>query len=424
MIKSDDFTTNALCYPFEALTPLAQGESPPREPIAMPTFKDLILQPQLNAVIRALYQASADPQAWVEALRQLAALTGAPFAHAVLEGDEQATLLTHSEDTADAGRYREHCEAWLIAQRAPKRLPSISSAFGDDEEDAGDAPFTAPTWSAPLTSASLTCAVTATNTASARTARLCIQYPPQRGADSVNINEVFSLLQPHLRATLEMTQALSAKRTIRSLLAQTLDVLPHGVFVIDNDGALLEANSAARSLLDARAGISLDDHQRVHATLPATDALLHDALRAASPSPLALHLARPSLPALEAILIPLTRSPRSPLTLSLPEPRAFALLLHDPQRDLSASVSARLTERFNLTDAEQRVADALLRGLPLPKVASSLRISQATARTHSQRIYQKVGVNDHADLLLNLLSSVWTLRDPRADSATTKPPPA
>jgi two-component system, NarL family, nitrate/nitrite response regulator NarL len=49
-----------------------------------------------------------------------------------------------------------------------------------------------------------------------------------------------------------------------------------------------------------------------------------------------------------------------------------------------------------LSDREQQVLHAFARGLSIPQIASELYISASTVKTHTQRLYEKLGVSDRA----------------------------
>ncbi len=83
--------------------------------------------------------------------------------------------------------------------------------------------------------------------------------------------------------------------------------------------------------------------------------------------------------------------------------RPVALLL---VTDLAARKAARLTmmeERFGLTRAEARLCAELLAGGSRSEVAARLGITDATARTHLSRVFQKTGVNRQSELISRLL---------------------
>jgi DNA-binding CsgD family transcriptional regulator len=81
---------------------------------------------------------------------------------------------------------------------------------------------------------------------------------------------------------------------------------------------------------------------------------------------------------------------------------AALVLIHDSDRH-AVPPKQRLREAYGLTAAEAGVAQLLLRGAGMPEIATELRISVETARTHLRRILGKAGVHRQSDLILLLL---------------------
>jgi DNA-binding CsgD family transcriptional regulator len=376
--------------------------------IMTPRF-DLSLQQHLNAVTQAIYQTSTDPQAWEVALQRLATLVGAPFAYVVSSDGEGPRLLTFSRAPEAAAAYRAHCEAAREAGGLTVGALCPPPAL--------------------LDGASASLVVSASAQPERRgdpSARACIGvHCVEWRAGQTPVEAAFALLEPHLRAALQMRSAMVARRAERALLARALDALPYGLVLIDYSGCLVEANAAARALL-ARGVLVVDEVRRVCARMPTEDASLRAALRALAsqpdarqPSAQAMRLSVPDGAPIDGLVAPLPPQPPSHLTFS--EPAACALLLHDPSADLDSSPSDALAQRFRLTEAEHRAAAALLRGLTIAEVAAALDITESTARVHTQRVYQKVGVADQAALIAALLRSIWMLRpssDPSAEVFT------
>ncbi|MFF6984445.1 response regulator [Streptomyces sp. NPDC008343] len=55
-----------------------------------------------------------------------------------------------------------------------------------------------------------------------------------------------------------------------------------------------------------------------------------------------------------------------------------------------------LCPRYGLSDREFQIVDAFARGLTIPLAAKELSIAQSTAKTHTRRLYGKLGVGDRA----------------------------
>ena len=49
-----------------------------------------------------------------------------------------------------------------------------------------------------------------------------------------------------------------------------------------------------------------------------------------------------------------------------------------------------------LSERERQVLQGFARGLSIPQVAADLTIGVSTVKTHTQRLYEKLGVSDRA----------------------------
>ena len=69
--------------------------------------------------------------------------------------------------------------------------------------------------------------------------------------------------------------------------------------------------------------------------------------------------------------------------------------------DLAGGLAAEIRLRAQsqapaLSERERQVLEAFTRGLSIPQVATELYISVSTVKTHTQRLYEKLGVSDRA----------------------------
>ena len=71
---------------------------------------------------------------------------------------------------------------------------------------------------------------------------------------------------------------------------------------------------------------------------------------------------------------------------------------------------ALLARLYRLTPAEASLAGILLRGDDLNDACDEMSIRRTTARTHSQHLFQTVGVSRQAELLAVLLRAADPVR--------------
>lgn len=59
-------------------------------------------------------------------------------------------------------------------------------------------------------------------------------------------------------------------------------------------------------------------------------------------------------------------------------------------------IRLRRAEAPVLSERERQVLDGFARGLSIPQIAAELYLGASTVKTHTQRLYEKLGVNDRA----------------------------
>jgi DNA-binding CsgD family transcriptional regulator len=176
--------------------------------------------------------------------------------------------------------------------------------------------------------------------------------------------------------------------------------------MIDEEGAVIEANPSARAVIDAGDGLIL-----------ANGGLAVDLggrlvrLRELIARPEAQGTAAG---AGEVTLLPVPRQPgQRPLTLLLmpleqtseSDARGPAALLFigDPERSVRFD-QTRIARLYGLSRAESRVAALLASGYRLEQVAESLDIAYETVRKHLKQIFGKTGTYRQAELVRMLVT--------------------
>jgi len=216
--------------------------------------------------------------------------------------------------------------------------------------------------------------------------------------------QLFKLLSPHVCRALAISDALDI-RTLRSeMLEKTLDGLSAGVFLTARDGHVVYMNAAAERLVRAGQSIRLD-HKRLSAVNPTARVALSQAIDVEtcgaadrswkSPS-VAIPSGHGTGGGYVATLLPIENGERSGIL--APFAASVAVFVQDPVQVplMPGEAFARL---YGLTGGELRVLLALSQGLGGMESAEMLGISEATVRTHLQRIFSKTGTTRQADLV-------------------------
>jgi DNA-binding CsgD family transcriptional regulator len=209
-----------------------------------------------------------------------------------------------------------------------------------------------------------------------------------------------ALLVPHAQRALMINKAISLKQSEAMALADTLNGLSAGVFLVDANCRIVHANAAGREMLDA------DDFVRsLGGQLVARDGTANRVLRKAFAAGEAVAIAA------QGLALPLTANDGErfvahvlPLKVVMRHDAGTAgkavAAVFVRKVSLDTHSSAALVARsYELTPAELRVLLAIVEVGGVPETAQTLGIAETTVKTHLYRVFGKTGVNRQADLV-------------------------
>ncbi|MGB6176036.1 MAG: helix-turn-helix transcriptional regulator [Methylocella sp.] len=211
---------------------------------------------------------------------------------------------------------------------------------------------------------------------------------------------VLETLAPHLaRAATVHALLARTKATANSLAAAT----GFAVFVLAGNCRVLFANSKAEDLLRRQMGLRYE-FGRLAASNPSLTHRLHALARAGSWPGRGegdiggtLELSRGEhCPPLLAHVIPLAAS-RAAAIFDIDRPAAVVFVVD--RAAVRGAQIGRFAARFGLTPAETRVLAEIIAGKGLPAAAVKLKITEATARSHTNHILAKTGATRQTDLI-------------------------
>jgi DNA-binding CsgD family transcriptional regulator len=206
-------------------------------------------------------------------------------------------------------------------------------------------------------------------------------------------------LAPHLQRAAAVHCLLARTRAT----ANSLSAAGFAVFVLTGDSQVLFANSKAEDLVRRQTGLRYERGQ-LAAMTPALTHRLHALARAGSWPGRAegdiggtLELSRgKNCSPLLAHVIPLAAN-RAAAVFDI-DPPAAAVFVVDPAAGLGAQTE-RFAASFGLTVAETRVLGEIIGGSGLLAAAAKLKITEATARSHANRILAKTGTTRQTELI-------------------------
>lgn len=241
---------------------------------------------------------------------------------------------------------------------------------------------------------------------------LRITRPPEAPAFSMAERSLCEYLIPHLRRALTLYAAVNHDRQVDSMYRHAMGQLMVAVFVLDENGVILERNAMANDIVALGDGISISSH-KLCATYPADNRKLYQmiqkVLSQGEPGKTAMveamSLSRPSGRVAWGVVAQAihatewTEGKRRP---------SVAVFMRDAES--RSEPPARLAQQlFQLTPAETALAIQLANGLSLDEASEALNIRRNTARAHLRSIFSKTGVRRQTELVRIFLNSVALL---------------
>jgi DNA-binding CsgD family transcriptional regulator/PAS domain-containing protein len=211
-----------------------------------------------------------------------------------------------------------------------------------------------------------------------------------------------AIVAPHVRRAILIGKAIHFKRAKAAALAETLDGLSAGMFLVDGRGHIIHANVAGRLILGA------DDFLRsIRGQLVAGDAQVNQTLREifaiAEQGNAALGVKHIALPLTAhdggryvAHMLPLTSGARRSAGITHAAIAAVFVRKAALETQSPAEVIGRT---FRLTPMELRVLIAVVEVGGVPEVATALGVAETTIKTHVSRLFEKTGAGRQADLV-------------------------
>ncbi len=224
------------------------------------------------------------------------------------------------------------------------------------------------------------------------------------------------LLMPHLQRAITIQRRLHSTALERAAVAEALDRLPMGVFLLRDDGAVIFYNRTGRGIIDRNDGLRLvRDGLTADRAQEATG--LRDVIGSACRTGTnglqrggSLQVSRSSGGRPYEMLVAPLRLQAFALSASVPTAIAFC---SDPDRN-PEGLEDVLRQLYGLTPAESRVVSLLLSGFSIQEASERLAISASTGRTHLKRILSKAAVRSQAQLIRVLLAgpaSLWSAQE-------------
>jgi DNA-binding CsgD family transcriptional regulator len=218
-------------------------------------------------------------------------------------------------------------------------------------------------------------------------------------------------LAPHLQRAASVHRLLSRARATTDSLGAAVEAAGFAVFLLTQDCRVFFANAKGEDLV--RCGMGLrDERGRLSASTAVAAARLTALAReAAQPARAAgdiggtieLSLGE-NRPPLLAHVFPL--GPNRTLSILDIDKPAVAVFVVDPSADFRTQIQ-HFSTRFGLTFAETRVLGEIIGGNGLLAAAAKLKITEGTARVHTNRIFGKTGTTRQTELIRRFFETAF-----------------
>jgi DNA-binding CsgD family transcriptional regulator len=209
-------------------------------------------------------------------------------------------------------------------------------------------------------------------------------------------------IAPHIRRAMLIARAIEMKTAKADALAETLDGLSAGMFLVDQDGRMVHANASGQILLDDGAALS-KTNGRIRPTDAAAGRTLKDIVAAASHGDKAVNAKGIAVPLTgrdgeryAAHVLPLTAGARQRASASY---SAVAAVFVRKAEIEAPSAPEIIAKHFQLTPTELRVLLSIVDIGGVRETSEALGIGEATVKTHLHRVFGKTGASRQADLV-------------------------
>lgn len=376
---------------------------------------------QLSGILDGVYRGATEPDAWAEALPQIATWLGAPMAllfTPLTPPPQGGFVVPHriSQATLDTWAQSTHATD-LWSHRAMERDLMRDDSIIVDSELATEAELRASAWYVDfLHPRSIARLMTGIVFGTDNTSRLCTALSLFRTwsdpAFDAHAKDRFRLLMPHLSRALGLMMTFRGTALRQACTHAALNRLSVGVVLVTADESIGFANAAAERIfrqadgLSARSGMGSGRLQ-----LHMWDATARDRIRRSLRAALDRHLVVEHFEQSIRLPRPSGRSPYVARVSACTDAWGVAeqvgapcavLVVTDPGAGIRID-PATLQRLHGLTPAESAVAVALLEDDSLESLAVTLQVRPSTVKTHVARLHEKFGVNSRAGLVAALL---------------------
>jgi DNA-binding CsgD family transcriptional regulator len=361
---------------------------------------------QLSSLIGEIYDAAMEPARWPDVLAQAARFVGGSAAALFSKDAATKTGGVYYDCGGSDPHYRQlYFERYIKID--PTTMGHCFADIGKPVSTAGILPYDEfldsrfyREWVRPQ---ELLDNVSVALDKSATGAALFAVFRHQRhGLADEDTRRRMQLVAPHVRRAALIGRAVAHKSAEAATLADTVDGLGAGVFLVDEIARIIHANAAGQAML-SEGSVLRSANGKLLAAHTNAARVLHDVVAAAEGGDGALGIKGIAVPLAArdgeryvAHVLPLASAARRRAGANY---AAVAAVFVQKAALETRSAPEVIANTFNLTPTELRVLLTIVESSGVPETADALGITQATVKTHLHRLFRKTGTARQAELV-------------------------
>jgi DNA-binding CsgD family transcriptional regulator len=367
--------------------------------------------------IGSIYDAAADPDLWVHAIRNIAGHVGADggvFVGFSWSGAQVAVHRGTPSDPESEDLYRSRWARNPWADRAIRRPTGDVFTSGDlIDQSALERTDYYCDYLQPRGIVHGLFGVLAGN--ADFMAGMTIHRNHRLGAFQKAEVESWRAFVPHLQRAAQIQLRLAGQASIACAALATLDQAVMGIVLLDMQGNVRFANEKARHIIARNDALCIVSEQIVSITPPAQRrlrSLVADALRLSAGEVCAGGGATAIARSGDKVALQLLVTPIIGAAAQAWGGRGAVIYIRDPD-DVSTPDAKTLAELFGLTPTEAKVALLIASGVGVAEAATALGIGKPTLKTHLARAFHKTRTSRQAELAALVTALPQTFSPPR-----------
>jgi DNA-binding CsgD family transcriptional regulator len=361
---------------------------------------------ELSSLIGDVYDAAIDPSQWQAVLAKTRDFVGGSAAALFSKDATRKSLNVYYEDGALDPHYRQ-----LYFEKYVKLDPfTTGHVFAEIEQPISTVdliPYDefletrfCKEWAQPQRLVDFICAVLDKSATSADMFGV-FRHESHGLVDDATRGRM-RLIVPHIRRAVLISRTIDSRAAEAATLADTLDGVAAGMFLVNEAGRIVHANASGYAMLHESSVLRSAGGKLVATQVDAAMALgeIFPVARrgdtAVGTKGIAVPLRGRDGAHYVAHVLPLTSGARRRAGTSYAA--VAALFVHKAALE-APSLPEAIARLYNLTPSELRVLLAIVQVGGVPETAGALGVAEATVKTHLHRLFGKTGTNRQADLV-------------------------